>query len=289
MTLQDIEGFLAVIQKGNLTEAAQALNISQPTLTHRLKSLENELGASLIKRNKGVRTIEMTDTGRGFVPIAEKWARLWKETMNMAIQSKRQSLWVATTTTLGSYVMPEVYARFINHGYPITLDIDTLHSEGAYAALENNNLDIAFVARTMPSKRISAVPVFSERMVLLCRSDSPCHGQIHPSDLPVGKSVHLYWTHEYSLWHEYWFGANSYSVDADNMILAERIIATSDLWMIAPLTAASVAVKRGGLKILELKDGPPDRIIYSLTHSSSNQYAKLLTEELLSTVKTLGI
>lgn len=39
MTLQDIEGFLAVIQKGNLTEAAQALNISQPTLSHTALSL----------------------------------------------------------------------------------------------------------------------------------------------------------------------------------------------------------------------------------------------------------
>lgn len=289
MTLQDIESFLAVIQKGNLTEAAQALHITQPSLTHRLKSLENEIGSELVRRGKGIRTIELTPAGAGFIPIAEKWARLWKETMDMTERSKKQILRIAATTTLSSYVMPEVYSRFVSHGYPIVLDVNTLHSEQAYLAVENQDIDIAFAARTMPSRLVSSVPVFSERMVLLCRDNSPYHHMIHPSRLPADRSIHLYWTHEYSLWHEQWFGANNYAVDADNMILAERIVANSDLWMIAPITAASVAIKREALKIVDLEEGPPNRTIYSLMLTTQNPYADLLKTELLNTVNLLGV
>lgn len=285
MTRQEIESFLTVIQKGNLTEAAQTLCITQPTLTHRIQNLENELGAELIIRGKGIRSISLTEAGRGFVPIAERWERLWNETMRMVEQSQKQVLRVAATTTLGSYVMPEVYARFVRRGVPVILDINTLHSEGTYQALENRDLDIGFVARTMPSNRIMSVPVFSERMVLLCRAQAPWEGRIHPAELPAEKSVLLYWTHAYSLWHEKWFGAGRHAVDADNMLLAEKIVAGSDLWMIAPMTAAAEASKRGDLKIVELEDAPPDRVIYSLRDNSPDVYADAMTEVLRETVR----
>ena len=71
MNIQVIEAFLAVIRTGSLTEAARQLHLTQPTLSHRLQTLEAELGATLLIRGKGQRRIELTDAGRDFVPLAE--------------------------------------------------------------------------------------------------------------------------------------------------------------------------------------------------------------------------
>ena len=52
MTQQDINIFLALVEKRNLSKAASALYMSQSTLSHRLNMLEKELNATLFTRRK---------------------------------------------------------------------------------------------------------------------------------------------------------------------------------------------------------------------------------------------
>lgn len=70
MTNPDIETFFAVLQHGTLSAAAEALYISQPTLTARMQALEGEVGAELFHRGKGQRRICLTDAGERFLPLA---------------------------------------------------------------------------------------------------------------------------------------------------------------------------------------------------------------------------
>ena len=53
--------FLAVTREGNISAAAQSLNLSQPSLSRQLKDLEDELGTTLFIRGK--RRIELTEEG----------------------------------------------------------------------------------------------------------------------------------------------------------------------------------------------------------------------------------
>lgn len=71
MTYQDIHTFLTIASSSSLSKAAESLFVSQPALSHRLSALEEELGTELIIRRKGSRTLELTDAGQRFVPIAE--------------------------------------------------------------------------------------------------------------------------------------------------------------------------------------------------------------------------
>lgn len=63
MTELEIDAFLNVIKYGSITKAAEVLYISQPALSRRIKSLENELQYKLFIRQKGVRNIELTPQG----------------------------------------------------------------------------------------------------------------------------------------------------------------------------------------------------------------------------------
>ena len=63
MNNTDMETFWAVLEHGTLTAAAEALFITQPTLTNRIQSLEAEVGVQLFHRGKGIRHIELTEAG----------------------------------------------------------------------------------------------------------------------------------------------------------------------------------------------------------------------------------
>ena len=52
MSLAEIETFLMIVETKNITKTAENLFVSQPTVSHRLKLLEEELGVQLITRKK---------------------------------------------------------------------------------------------------------------------------------------------------------------------------------------------------------------------------------------------
>ena len=60
--LTQIEGFVEIAQRGNLSRAAEALHVTQPALTARIHALEGELGGPLFVR--GRRGMQLTDAGR---------------------------------------------------------------------------------------------------------------------------------------------------------------------------------------------------------------------------------
>ena len=73
MNLKHLEAFLAVIETGSIGGAAAKLGRPQPTLSHQLRALEDELGTALIERGvSGGPTLE----GHTLVPIARRMLAL---------------------------------------------------------------------------------------------------------------------------------------------------------------------------------------------------------------------
>src|SRR2546428_13991127 len=66
MELGQIEAFVEAQRRGSITRAAEALELTQPTLTARVRSLEAELGVTLLTR--GRRGVALTPAGRRFLP-----------------------------------------------------------------------------------------------------------------------------------------------------------------------------------------------------------------------------
>src|SRR5206468_9521613 len=70
MLFAHLESFLEVARRGNVSRAAEALFLTQPAITARLKSLEGDLGTELFVR--GARGMTLSDAGRAFLPYAER-------------------------------------------------------------------------------------------------------------------------------------------------------------------------------------------------------------------------
>src|SRR4029079_3467752 len=70
MTLQQLQYFLATIEHGSFSAAAETLHMAQPSLSEQVRSLEAELGVALFARVG--RGVVLTEAGRAFRPAAER-------------------------------------------------------------------------------------------------------------------------------------------------------------------------------------------------------------------------
>ena len=73
MNRLQIEAFLKIVEIGSVTKAADALFISQSTLSDRLAKLEAELGVELCVRGQGIKGVHITDKGKSFLDFAKRY------------------------------------------------------------------------------------------------------------------------------------------------------------------------------------------------------------------------
>lgn len=77
MNLSELRTFLTIVETSSLVRASQILNVTQSTITARLKSLEDEIGQVLIIRNKSGAT--MTAAGVRLHRYADTISELWQQ------------------------------------------------------------------------------------------------------------------------------------------------------------------------------------------------------------------
>src|SRR5215472_2558525 len=65
MLLRHLRYLLAVVEQGGFTRAAEALHVSQPTLSQQVRQLEDRLGFELLDRSG--RTVRPTDEGEVYL------------------------------------------------------------------------------------------------------------------------------------------------------------------------------------------------------------------------------
>lgn len=278
MQFDDVEAYLAVVRSGSISKAAEQLYITQPTLTYRIQSLEKALGYQLFERSRGQRKINSSPQGREFYVIAEKMERLWKE--GRAISKPRLSFRVATTYALNYYIMPTVCSSFWSRGFPISMEMRAMHYNECYAGIENGSIDTAVLTRSISSSLIPT-PVWEDKMVLVCSSKAEYSGEVHPAELDNEKCIYIYWSPEYSKWHDYWIGVRNYQIRSDNIRLAENILAANpEYWSIAPLPIVKCIEKYRDLKHVAISGNPPVWPVFLLSKDPSSEYNRCLTEDI---------
>lgn len=106
MTYGDMEAFLSILRNGSITAAADALFITQPALSRKLKSLEQELGVRLFEREQGRHYLTLTAKGQEFAPLAEKWMSLYRETEYYKSGDAQATLKIGAVDSIHTYLLP---------------------------------------------------------------------------------------------------------------------------------------------------------------------------------------
>ncbi|WP_067625657.1 LysR family transcriptional regulator [Alicyclobacillus acidiphilus] len=276
MDYDSIETFLTIVKTHSLTKAAELLNLTQSSVSHRLKSLESSLGMTLIERGKGRRGITVTPSGEEFIPIAERWWEIWREVQLLKTEGPKLSLLIGSVDSVNVYVLPQVYRKLIQHVPAIDIQIRTQQSTELYDLVERREVDIAFVLRERYLPSVEIKPFFTEPMVVVRLGQYEEHGTtVHPRNLDPYDELFINWSPAYQMWHDKWWGshANPSRMRLDTAQLILAIMEHPRQWAIVPLSMGRFFIRTGKFIIQTLTDTPPSRICYQITHKSPRQTA----------------
>lgn len=276
MNLADIETFLMIVKTKNITKTAETLFLSQPTVSHRLKSLEEELGVKLITRKKGYKQIELTTQGEEFIPIAERWISIWQEMQLLKDSQEKLYLTIGCTDTLNSAILFDLYRQILNEKDQfMNLHIKTHYSYELYGLLENHEIDLGFVYHHLHFKNIVTEPVLREKMYIMQAADAPLKKPvIHTDELDPRWEIFVSWEANYQIWHDQRVSKGERPrVEVDTFELLLHLMSDERMWTIAPITVVERIKNLRPVYISEIANTvqPPERVTYKIKHKYPNE------------------
>lgn len=168
MLLRHIRYFLAVAEQRSFTRAADALHVSQPTLSQQVRQLEDTLGVQLFDRSG--RTVRLTEFG-------EVYARHARAALHELDAGQRAlhdvadlgggSLRLAMMPTFAAYLSGSLIDGF-HTDYPnVALTIDAMPQARIEALLADDRLDAGFAFMPPRAPDIDALPLWDEPLALV--------------------------------------------------------------------------------------------------------------------------
>ena len=163
MEFSQLEAFLEAANRGSFRRAADALYLSQPSVSARVQTLESEVGVALFHRT--ARGVRLTDMGRTFLPFAQRsmeTLRRGREVLESVRQTSAGILNMATARVIGTYVLPETLQKF-QQLYP---DIKVGGSSDVLQMVVDEEVQLG-LARFMQHPDVDALHLYDEEAVLV--------------------------------------------------------------------------------------------------------------------------
>lgn len=167
MEIDQVETFLAVATFGGFHRAAEALRISQPAVSARIKALEESLGAKLFSRSRG--GLVVSDAGRTFRPHAEqllKTASLARQAVHELLPSTASPLQIAAALSISVYFLPDVLKRFQRAHPNVIISIRPGHSKEVLEMVLNEDAEIG-LARSLQHPEVETLSLRDDPLLLV--------------------------------------------------------------------------------------------------------------------------
>ncbi len=178
MDSQDLKAFLAVVDNGSFTAAAERLFITQPAVSKRINQLEQMLGSRLFDRIG--RQVQLTEAGRALLPRARAVLRDMED-IGRAIASLDDdvsgTLRIGTSHHIGLHRLPDVLRRY-SRAYPdVQLDLHFIDSEEAWDGVLEGDLELGVVTLPpVPDRRAHSEVIWRDPLVFMVAPDHPLAG-----------------------------------------------------------------------------------------------------------------
>lgn len=270
MTYSEIECFLAICHYKTGSRAAEALYITQPSLSTRLKTLEKELGGQLFYRKKGSREMLLTEVGKDFYQLAVQYEALVREMLQVC-RKQPDKLRVSSLDSLDTFLLPRVYDRFLQNYPQIGLEIQDMDLEPASLSIHAGATDIAFTTGMNTDRALQQTKLFVEPMVVLCGTNTPLEGPVSAEQLVNVPEVFIEWSSEFTRWHQQTLGLRpKLSISIMNHL--QQFMEKGNCWSIVPVSVAVGLAERLPVRQVEAAFTIPGRTvsIVAALHSEKN-------------------
>ncbi len=195
MEFSSLQAFLAVADTGSFSRAAERLYLTQPAVSKRLASLEDELGIRLFDRMG--RNVRLTHAGEVLLDKARDILLHAQDMKHIASNLQTEISGVLTLGTshhIGLHRLPPVLKDFRSRYPRVNLDIRFLDSEAACSAVAKAELEMAVVTLpNEPAAKLQLRPVWEDTLYFVAAPGHPLARQArvtlqdlscHPAVLP---------------------------------------------------------------------------------------------------------
>lgn len=172
---KQLRAFVAVVKLGTLTRAAEALFVSQPTISLQVQALERELGVTLFERTR--RRVTVTQAGETLYelarPLVEGWESLDRDFKARLAGLKSGTLTIAAGTSTIQYLLPSLVKTYRQQMPGVQLQLANVTGKDGMALLRADEADFAVGSMLDVPQDISYAPVYHFDPMLIMPLDHP--------------------------------------------------------------------------------------------------------------------
>jgi DNA-binding transcriptional LysR family regulator len=178
MDLRRLEIFVKVAELGSFSRAAEALFLTQPTVSEHVRALEDELGLTLLDRLG--RGAAPTRAGQLLLGYARRMLALGREARQAMDQFQGRmsgELVVGGSTIPGEYVLPAFIGTFKGKYPDISICLLIGSSGQVLQWLEEGRVEVAMVGAPPTQRGLEAREIMADELVIVVAADHPWAGR----------------------------------------------------------------------------------------------------------------
>ncbi|WP_288387390.1 LysR family transcriptional regulator [uncultured Acinetobacter sp.] len=168
MTLKQLKAFLVLARTLNYASASTELHLSQSALSLSIKSLEEELGGKLFKRN--TRRVELTQEGLSLIPFARKLLANWEDMekdVKQRFKLHRGTLSIASMPFVTHAILPEVIKIFSSEHPNLSFSIHDIPNERIIENVLDGIFELGICFEPVMNEQLEFKPLFDEDFLAL--------------------------------------------------------------------------------------------------------------------------
>ncbi len=174
MELRRLRYFVVLAEERNFTRAAARLNITQSTLSHQIREMEEEVGRPLFERTS--RRVVITEAGETLLASATRALREVDEGLRMiaaAADPLIGTLRIAATHTFNVELIPECVAQLGELHPAVSVIVREMFATEIVRLVESGEVDVGITYDPHRRDRLDFEALYVEEMVLAVAADHP--------------------------------------------------------------------------------------------------------------------
>ncbi|MDD3335186.1 MAG: LysR family transcriptional regulator [Eubacteriales bacterium] len=183
-----VKTFLTLCETMNYGKAAQRLNMTQPSVTQHVQSLEREYEVKLFHYYG--RTLEKTEAGKTLEAKAKVMRRIEADTEALLRSPIEQPLCIGATKTIGEYVLPNALKRYLSvTERDLSLVVD--NTDVLLRLLKDSRIDFALIEGNFNKSSFGFRTIRTEEFLGLCAANHPFAGRTVSLEEAFGQTLIL--------------------------------------------------------------------------------------------------
>lgn len=263
MRIHQFRDFIAIAESGSLRMAATRLGMTQPALTKRIRSLEEEVGVPLFSRS--TLGVKLTQYGEALLPrarhIASELAHALDELDDMRTGGAKGAVTVAVAPVAAVRIMPAAIRAFRSRGHDSLITLTSgLHPPGV-AQLRAGSVDLYVgpILNGDAGADLSIEPLCDNPLVVVCRNGHPLASSRSLAELTraqwvFGGASGLRGAFYHDMFREYGLPVPKTETQCQSMLALLCLVAESDLLTMMPASVLNKDYLRGAFQVLALRE-----------------------------------